>query len=87
MNSLFIVRTSALILFHDYVVVLGATFLFVNLVFHAHSKHVEMDYHFVCDRVAKQEIQVRFIFSKDQLADVLIKPLPSVLYVNFWSKL
>jgi hypothetical protein len=87
MDSLFIVRTSALILFHDYVVVLGVTFLFVNLVFHAHSKHVEMDYHFVCDHVAKQEIQVRFIFSKDQLADVLIKPLPSVLYVNFWSKL
>jgi histone deacetylase 1/2 len=66
---------------------LGATFLSANPVFHARTKHVEVDYHFICDRVAKREIQVRFISSKDQLADVLTKPLPPVSFAYFRSKL
>ena len=66
---------------------LGATFLYANPVFHARTKHVEVDYHFVCDRVTKQEIQVRFISFKDQLADVLTKPLPPVSFAYFRSKL
>jgi hypothetical protein len=37
---------------------LGATYLSVNLIFHARTKHVEIDYHFVRDRVAKKEIGV-----------------------------
>nr|XP_034926763.1 putative disease resistance protein RGA4 [Populus alba] len=41
---------------------LGATFLSLNPVFHAHTKHVEVNYHFVRDRVAKQEIQERLPF-------------------------
>jgi hypothetical protein len=57
---------------------LVATFLSSNLIFHACAKHVEVDYHFVCHRIAKRGIQVWFISSKDQLADVLTKPLPPV---------
>jgi len=56
-------------------------------VFHARTKHVEVDYHFVHDRVTKREIQVRFISSKDQLVDVLTKPLPPVSFAYFRSKL
>jgi hypothetical protein len=66
---------------------LRATFLSANPVFHTRTKHVEVDYHFVRDRVAKREIQVRFISSKDQLADVLTKPLPPVSFAYFRSKL
>jgi histone deacetylase 1/2 len=62
---------------------LGVTFLSLNPVFHACIKHVEIDYHFVQDHVAKQEIQVRFISLKDQLADVLTKPLPPFLFALF----
>jgi len=68
---------------------LGATFLSANPVFYARTKHVEVDYHFVRDRVAKREreIQVRFISSKDKLADVLTKPFPPVSFAYFRSKL
>jgi len=62
---------------------LGATYLFTNFIFHAHTKHVEVDYHFVCDRVAKKDIHIRFIFSKDQLADVQTKLFPTTFFNHF----
>jgi len=40
---------------------LGATYLSANPIFHAHTKHIKVDCHFVRDRVAKKEIQILFI--------------------------
>ena len=57
---------------------LGATYLSANLISYACTKHVDVDYHFVQDRVAEKEIQIRFITSKNQLVDVLTKPLTSL---------
>ncbi|XP_019158957.1 PREDICTED: uncharacterized protein LOC109155763 [Ipomoea nil] len=45
---------------------LGATYMCANTIFHARTKHVEIDYHFVRDRVASGDIQVNFISTKDQ---------------------
>ena len=66
---------------------LGATYLSANPIFYARTKHVEVDYHFVRDRVTKKEIQIRFIPSKDQLADILTKPLASSTFISLRSKL
>jgi len=66
---------------------LGTTYLSVNLVFHARTKHVKVDYHFVRDRVAKKEIQIHFISSQDQLVDVFTKSLPTSSFTTFHFKL
>jgi len=42
---------------------LGVTYLSVNPIFHARTKHVEVNYHFVRDRVAKR----RFRFASSHL--------------------
>ena len=44
-------------------------------VFHARTKHIEVDYHSVRERVAKKLLDIRFIPTDDQLADGFTKPL------------
>ncbi|KAA8541301.1 hypothetical protein F0562_025264 [Nyssa sinensis] len=66
---------------------IGATYLAANPVFHARTKHVEIDYHVVREKVHNKSLDVRFLSSKDQIADVLTKPLVSVRFSHLRDKL
>ena len=52
---------------------IGAKYLSANPVFHARTKHIEVDYHFVRERVARKQLEVRIISSDDQVADGFTK--------------
>ncbi|KAD3067125.1 hypothetical protein E3N88_35005 [Mikania micrantha] len=66
---------------------LGATYLSANPVFHARTKHVEVDYHFVREQVAQGNLHIKFIATNDQIADVFTKPLSSQRFHFLRSKL
>ena len=54
---------------------LGATYLSANPVFHARKNHIEIDFYFVRERVARKLLEIRFISTGDQVADGFTKPL------------
>jgi hypothetical protein len=58
---------------------LGAKYLSANPVFHGRTKHIEVDYHFVRERVFRKLLIINFVSSKDQVADRFTKAL-SVRY-------
>jgi hypothetical protein len=66
---------------------LGATYLFANPIFHTRTKHIEIDFHFVRERVAQKLLSIRFINSADQLADGFTKPLTLAKLIQFRNNL
>ena len=54
-----------------------------NLVFHERTKYIEVDFHFIREKIASGCITTSCINSNDQLADIFIKSLrsPRIKYI------
>jgi hypothetical protein len=58
-----------------------------NLVFHDRSKHIEIRYHFIRYWVQRGAIQLLYIPTNEQVADILTKALPRGKHVYFRDKM
>lgn len=59
----------------------------VNPVYHSCMKHVQIDLYFVREKVITNEIQGCYISMKDQIVNVLTKPLTQLQIHNLRDKL
>jgi hypothetical protein len=65
----------------------SALALATNLVYHARTKHIEIDYYFVWEKVLNQDIILKFISTHDQIANIFTKGLSSTRFLQLRSKL
>jgi hypothetical protein len=58
-----------------------------NPIQHSRTKHIDIRHHFLRDHVAKGDIILEGVRSKDQLADIFTKPLDKTRFCLFRNEL
>jgi histone deacetylase 1/2 len=66
---------------------LSAVALSHNPILHSRTKHLELDLHFVRERVISKQLHILHVPARDQLADPLTKPLSPSSYSDIQAKL
>jgi hypothetical protein len=66
---------------------ISAIYMSSNLVQHQRTKHVEIDVHFVRERVAVRDVRVLHVPTTSQFANIFTKGLPSSVFAEFRSSL
>jgi hypothetical protein len=66
---------------------ISVVYLSTNPVQHQHTKHVEIDLHFVREKVAISQVHVLHVLMTSQFTDIFTKGLPSSIFNEFRSNL
>lgn len=48
--------------------------------FHSQSKHINIQHHFICDKVSNGTVKLKYIPSTENITDLLTKPLDQMLH-------
>ena len=54
---------------------------------HTRMKHIEIPHHFIRDHVARGDIELAYVCTKDQLADIFTKPLDEARFCYLRNEL
>ncbi len=65
----------------------GAIDLARNPVYHDRSKHIDMRYHFIRERVQDNTLQIEHVPGDNNVADIMTKPLARVKHTQYTSDL
>ena len=55
----------------------SAIALVVNPIYHARTKHIEVDFHFIREKVINKDVEIHYISTLNQVADIFNKGLAS----------
>jgi hypothetical protein len=66
---------------------IGALALSSNPVYHAHTKHIEVDYHFIREKIFSKDLLARYIFTHDQPSDIFTKGMSKPWFLLLRNKL
>jgi hypothetical protein len=55
--------------------------------FHERSKHIEIKYYFIRDKVQEGEVKLQYIPTNEQTIDILTKPLSRIKFAYFREKM
>ena len=58
-----------------------------NLVQHSLTKHISIRYHFIREHVMEGTIELHFVPTDQQLADIFTKPLPEATFIKLFNEL
>ncbi|GJX60538.1 hypothetical protein Tco_0291928 [Tanacetum coccineum] len=58
-----------------------------NPVLHSRTKHIDIRYHFIKDHILKEDIELHFIPTEYQLADIFNKPLDEPTFTRLKAEL
>ena len=56
-----------------------------NPVFHDRSKHIDTRYHYIRECVTKMDVQLEYVKTNDQVADIFTKPLKREDFIKMRS--
>lgn len=66
---------------------LGALSLATNLVFHVRTKHIDVDYYFIREKVINRDIITKYLPTIDQVVNIFTKGLTSACFLLLRNKL